>query len=63
MISLNKLLLHLVKKNDSTNKDFEAQKAIFEQELLPVKEYDDIKEGKSVNISGKTYHSNKIVPV
>jgi CubicO group peptidase (beta-lactamase class C family) len=42
-------------QDDSTNKDFEAQKAVFEQELLPVKEYDDIKEGKSVNISGKTY--------
>jgi CubicO group peptidase (beta-lactamase class C family) len=42
-------------QDDSTNKDFDAQKAVFEQELLPVKEYDDIKEGKSVNISGKTY--------
>jgi len=39
----------------STNKDFDAQKATFEQEQLPVEEYDGIKEGKSVKISGKTY--------
>jgi CubicO group peptidase (beta-lactamase class C family) len=44
-----------VLQDDSANKDFEAQKAVFEQELLPVKEYDDIKEGKSVDISGRTY--------
>ena len=35
--------------------DLDAQKAAFEQEQLPVEEYDNIKEGESVNISGKTY--------
>ena len=42
-------------QGESTDKDFDTQKAVFEQEQLPVKEYDNIKESKSINISGKTY--------
>lgn len=40
---------------DSTNKDIDAQKAVFEQEFLPVEEYESVIEGKSENISGMTY--------
>ena len=40
---------------ESTDKDIDTQKAVFEQEQLPVEEYDNVKESKSVNISGKTY--------
>lgn len=42
-------------QDESTEKDFDTQKAIFEQELLSVEEYNDIKEGKFIEISGKTY--------
>jgi CubicO group peptidase (beta-lactamase class C family) len=42
-------------QEELSNRDIDSQKATFEQELLPVEEYDGIKEGKSVNISGKTY--------
>jgi CubicO group peptidase (beta-lactamase class C family) len=42
-------------KDESITKDFDAQKAAFEQELFPAEEYDDIYEGKSVQISGKIY--------
>ena len=42
-------------QEDTMTGDLEVQKEVFEQEQLPVEEYDNIKEGKSVNISGKTY--------
>jgi len=42
-------------QEESPIRDIDSQKFIFEQELLPVEEYEGIEEGKSVNISGKTY--------
>lgn len=42
-------------QDESIIKDLDAQKEAFELEQLPVEEYDNIKEGKSVNISDKTY--------
>jgi len=42
-------------QGESTDKDFDTQKAVFEQEQLPVEEYDNIKENKSINISSKAY--------
>jgi len=42
-------------KDEAKSMDPDLQKAAFEYEQLPVEEYYDIKEGKFVNISGKTY--------
>jgi len=42
-------------KEESEDRDFNANKAAFEQEPLPAQEYTLIKTGRSVEISGKTY--------
>ena len=42
-------------QDESTIKDFNAQKAAFEQDQLSAEEFDNIYEGKSVRISGKKY--------
>jgi CubicO group peptidase (beta-lactamase class C family) len=42
-------------QEETANKDFDAQKIIFEQEQLPAEEYSRIKRSKSVKIAGETY--------
>jgi CubicO group peptidase (beta-lactamase class C family) len=42
-------------QDETINKEMDVQEASFEQELLPAEEHDDIKVGKYVKISGKTF--------
>ena len=42
-------------QGEPADKDFDAQKAAFEQAPLPAEICDDVRTGKSVQISGKTY--------
>jgi CubicO group peptidase (beta-lactamase class C family) len=49
-----------VSQEESKNKDFDTQKAVFEQEPFPLEEFDNVREGKSVKIAGKAYVWKKL---